>query len=252
MKKYNKIETYEEFVQYCLRRLGAPVLNIEVADEQLRDRITDALQYYIENHYESEKEFFWLYTVTKNDVERGYILMPPHVLDVTDIQTSGLGVNFDPSEILGNMEYSFLNNYIWSLSNTGYTGLIYYEMSMQHLNVMNKVLNAEVQFSWRTREKKIYLYKELREGRLLIIRGYQMLNPETDDCIWDSDWLKRYATALIGIQWGTNLSKFGAIPSVSGITLNGDEILNRYTNEKMDLETEFRSRFEYPPMFYIG
>lgn len=252
MRKYNRIETYEDFVGYCLRKLGAPVINVEVSDDQLRDRITDALQFYCENHYESEKEFFWLYTVTKKDAENGYVLMPPNVLDITEIMTNTLDVNFDPSDLLGNVEYSFLNNYIWSLSTSGETSLVYYEMSMQHLGVMNKVLNAEVQFSWRTREKKIYLYKELKEGKMLLLRGYQMLDPENDSCIWDSDWIKKYATALIGIQWGTNLSKFGSIPSVSGITLQGTDILERYTNEKAELETEFRSRFEYPPSFFIA
>lgn len=252
MSNYNRIHTYEEFVQYCLRKLGAPVINIEIADEQIKDRITDALQFYLENHYESEKEFFWLYTVTKEDVENGYFSMPMEVLDVTGIETDTLGINFSSSDLLGNIEYAFLNNYVWTISTGGNTGMVYYEMSMQQLNTMRKVLNAEVQFSWRTREKKVYLYGELKEDKLLLIRGYKMLDPETDDCIWDSDWLKKYATALLGIQWGVNLSKFGAIPSVSGITLQGDTILERYTNEKIELETEFRSKYEYPPQFFIA
>lgn len=246
---YNKITSYTDFVQYVLKALGAPVVNVEVADEQIIDRITDALQKYLEEHYDSVQEFYWLYKITSTDVTNGYVQLTPDVLDITEILVKSSASNYD-IDGLDDPQYQFFQNY-WTMGASN-TGLIYYEMTMQELRVIQQLLNPETHFAWRSRERKLYLYKQLKAGNTIAIRGNRMLDPETDSCIWDSSWLKRYAIALVGIQWGTNLSKFGNIPSSGGITINATEILQRYTSEKESLETEFLNKYTEPPLFFIA
>lgn len=243
-KYYNKLTTYEEFVQYVLRNLGAPVVNIEVADEQIRDRITDALQIYLEEHYDSVQEMFWVYKPTEEDVKNGYIQMPPDVLDIIGIWTRTTTSNYD-IDGLDDPQYQFFQHY-WTMG-AGDTGLVQYVMIEQQLALIRQTLNAEVQFGWRPRENKCYLYKQLKTGYPLLFWGNTMLDPETNSCIWDSYWLKRYATALVGIQWGTNLNKFSNIPTAGGATINASEILQRYTEQKNQLEEEFKKKYEEPP-----
>lgn len=249
MANYNKITNYYDFVQYVLRALGAPVINIEVADEQIQDRITDALQLYIEEHYDSVQDFYWLYKITEEDKANGYIQLPPDVLDVTGIFKKTTSSNYE-IDGLDDPQYQFFQQY-WTMGAAN-TGLVYYEMTMQELSLIKYLLNAEVHFGWRSRERKLYLYDQLKVGNTIMIRGNKMLDPETDDCIWDSYWLKRYAIALVGIQWGTNLDKFSNVPTAGGATINASEILQRYTAQKEALEQEFMNRFTEPPIMMIA
>lgn len=248
----NHITTYHDFILYCLRRLGAPLINIEVSDDQIRDRVTDALQFFLENHIESVENFWFLYRITKHDVRRGYIQMPPHILDVTEIKAAwggtggsnldGINYEMDMDTWLMSPTFGFLSgwvNTITGFNNTSDTGIFYYELMMQELNLLRDVLTAEVQYSWRHREKKLYLYAENKEQTLLI-RANKMLDPDNDQAvIFDAPWIKNYATSLLGIQWASNLQKFGQINAGGGVQINSNEILARYTKEKEDLETNF-------------
>ena len=249
MKAYNRITTYEDFVGYVLRALGAPVINIEVADEQIRDRITDALQKYLEEHYDSVQDMYWLYTISEEDVKKGYVQMSPEVLDVTGIWTRTTSSNYD-IDGLDDPQFQFFQHY-WTMGAAN-TGIVYYFTIQQELQMIRQVLNAEVQFGWRSRERKCYLYKQLTKGNRLLFRGNIMLDPESDNCIWDSSWLKRYSTALVGIQWGTNLDKFSNVPTSGGATINADQILQRYTEMKQQLDQEFQLKYEEPPIMMFA
>ena len=167
-KHYNKITTYEDFVGYVLRALGAPVINIEVADEQIRDRITDALQIYLEEHYDSVQEFYWVHRCTEEDVKNGYIQMEPHVLDIIGIWTKTTTANYD-IDGLDDPQYQFFQHY-WTLGAAN-TGLVQYTMIMQQLSLIRQTLNAEVQYGWRSRERKCYFYKQLKVGNPLLFWG---------------------------------------------------------------------------------
>ena len=69
---------------------------------------------------------------------------------------------------------------------------------------------------------------------------------------WSDIWLKRYATARIGRLWGQNLSKYQDVKLPGGITLNGNELFQKYDQQIKDLEQEIRSTFEWPPFFTMA
>lgn len=265
IRHYHRITNYEEFVDYCLRRLGAPVIDINLHPEQVEDRISDAVQYYIEYDLESVANCWWLHKVTADDVKNGYLSIPPDVLDVMEVLTPGTGsIMYSNSGTVGTnlYDFSFMENpqyqwfnYFWYYGGSlvGSHSMFYYEVSMEYLNMLNTLLTAKVEFLYRRRQRKLYLYsQDLVENALICLYGTKILDPENDDCIWESDWLKAYATALLGIQWGTNLSKFGSVPSAGNLTINCDAILARYQEEKAKLEEEHKLAYQEPPLPFFG
>ena len=262
-KHYNKLTCYEDFVDYCFRRLGSPVINIEITPEQAFDRISDALQYFLEYDLESVSETFFLHKIGAEDVKNGYLTIPMDVLDVMEVLTPGIGgaLQTDANGHYDTSVYSFgcwenptwnwFNNCYWS-AGIGFAGsqsLFYYEVSMQYIQLLRTLLTAKTEFLYRRRQRKLwFLSKSYTEGEFVGLYVTKMLDPEKDDCIWESDFLKSYATCLLGLQWGQNLSKFGNVPSAGGLTINGDEIRQRYAEMKKELEEEHELKFREPPM----
>ncbi len=270
-KHYNLPQTYEEFCDTVLENLGAPVINIEITPKQMQNCISRGIQYYLEYDAEGFCECWWLHSVCEEDQKNGYLTIPMDVLDVMEILAPGSNIlysdatdgnisSYSISSISSvemawnNPTYLWWNNY-WNYYSTfsGNQSLFYYEVSIQYINSMKTLFNAKVEYAYRRRERKLYpLSKPVKKGELFCLYGTKMLDPETDDSLWSSDFLLKYCTALCGQMWGINLSKFGNVPSAGGLTINGDAILSRYTELKKELEEEHRLRYEEPPMPFIG
>lgn len=272
--KYNKIETYTDFVDYVLKKLGAPVVDINVSPEQMMDRISDAIQFYIEYDLESVCKGWFIHKVTAEDVANGYLTIPPDIIDVMEVLSTSFTStqqNMSDAESINTFIYgdagfgqdAYMTSFSWNWWNgywyngasmfSGNQSMFYYVVALQYIGAMKQVFNTKVEYLYRRRQRKLWFYsKQLVEGDLICFEGTQVLNPETDDSLWDSDWLKAYATALVGIQWGTNLSKFGSIPSAGGLQINSDAILSRYQQEKMELEEKHRLSYEEPPLPIFG
>ena len=241
------------------------------------DRISDALQFYLEYDLESVAECWWIHKVTAEDVANGYLTIPMDVLDVMEVlstnsaessQTSGILSNADSIHtfIYGDKGFAadaYMTTYNWNWWNgywyngasmfSGNQSMFYYVVAMQYINAMKQVFTSKIEYLYRRRQRKLWLYsRPLVEGDLICLYGTKMIDPDTDDSIWDSDWLKAYATALIGIQWGTNLSKFAGVPSAANLTISGDALLSRYQQEKMELEEKHRTAFQEPPLPFFG
>lgn len=274
--KYNKLESYTQFVEYIIRRLGGGVVDINVSPEQMMDRISDAIQYYIEYDLESlVSPMYFIHKVTKEDVENGYLTISPDIIDVMEVLTVGTenssyqvmsdsttinsfvygDKGFGADAYMSSFTWNWWNNY-W-MTNFGVFGgnqsMAYFTIGMQYVNAMKEVFTSKPEYIYRRRQRKLWLYsKELIEGDFICLQGAQVIDPESDDSIWDSEWLKAYATALVGLQWGSNLTKFSNIPSAGGLTINADGILARYQQEKAELEEKHRLQYEEPPVGFFG
>lgn len=275
--KYNKLETYEDFQSYVIRRLGGGVIDINVSPEQVMDRVSDAIQFYIEYDLESVCKGWFIHKVTAEDVSNGYLTIPPDIIDVMEVlstnssedsQNSGI---YSASDTVNTFIYgdagfgsdAFMTTYNWNWWNgywyngasmfSGNQSMFYYSIALQYIGAMKQIFNSKIEYLYRRRQRKLWFYsKPLVEGDLICFEGSQVIDPNTDDSIWDSDWLKSYATALIGLQWGTNLSKFSGIPSAGNLTISGDGILARYQQEKMELEEKHRLQYQEPPLPVFG
>jgi hypothetical protein len=93
---------------------------------------------------------------------------------------------------------------------------------------------------------------DLAVGEYLVIEAYRKLDPSTYTDVFNDIYLKRYTTALFKKQWGANLSKFGGVQMIGGVTLNGQQIYMEAMQDIEKLETEIRSTFELNPAMMIG
>ena len=261
----------ETLKQYCLRNLGKPVIEINASDEQLEDRIDEALQYFAQYHYDGIRRTYLKYqytsddktritgnsseTATKNSVStswtegNNYLVVPESVISVINIFPFSNKGNLN----LFDVRYQLRLNDLYDFSSTS---IINYDVVLRHLDFLDHILVGEKPLRFNQHDNRLYIdmdwTNDLQVGEYLVIEAYRKLDPESYTDVYNDIYLKRYTTALFKKQWGANLSKFGGVAMVGGVTLNGVEIYTQALQEIEKLETEIRSTFELNPAMMIG
>jgi len=275
--------TRQELIDYCKRKLGAPVLEINVADEQIDDLVDDAIQFFQERHFDGVTQMFLKYQVTQADIDRGrapnntnvgivtttasatidganvdfnwkensnYLQVPPAVIGVQKI------FHFDGSNTVTNNMFSvkyqlFLNDiYYW-----GSTELLTYAMTKTYLEDIDFLLTTEKQIRFNQRQDRLYLdidWGSLTVGDYLIMDCYRALNPNDYARVWNDSFLKPYLTSLIKRQWGQNLIKFQGVKLPGGVELNGRQIYDDAQKEIDVIMEKMSNTYELPPLDMIG
>ncbi len=237
--------TRNQFKEYCLKKLGHPVIQINVSDEQLEDRIDEAVSFYNDYHYNGAQHLYLKHLLTEEDIENGYITVPNRlvgvvrIFDLSSSITSGSG--------MFNVTYQFVLNNLQDL--TGYSIQNYY-MSMQNLRMIQEFLVGWPMIRYNRNVNRVYLdlnMKKLVAGKYIIVEAYDPVNGEDYPDVWSERWLQNYATALIKEQWGSNLTKFNNMQLVGGIQFNGQNILADAIAEKHKLEQE---AYDMQPLVY--
>ena len=278
--------TRGELIDYCKRQLGAPVLEINVADEQIEDIIDDAVQFFQERHFDGVSQAYLKYKITQDDIDRGrasmetgkkqtgittttatadiagtdvtfsyyensnFLQIPPSVIGVTKIY------HFDGTNTMTNNMFSvkyqmFLNDiYYW-----GSTELLTYAMTKTYLEDINFLLTTEKQIRFNKRMDRLYLdidWGSVSKDDWLVIDCFRQLDPSDYSRVWNDSFLKKYTTALLKRQWGQNLLKFQGVKLPGGVELNGRQI---YDDAEKDLEIireQMSNTYELPPLDMIG
>jgi len=249
----NRPDTRDELIDYCLRRLGSPVIEINVATDQIEDRIDDALDFYQEFHSDATHRTYLKHLVTTTDVTNKYIPIPASVIYVTKlfpIITAGNTSNFF------DIKYQMMLNDVADMGS--FIGdLMYYEQMQQHLALIDTKLNGVPQVGYSRRENRLHIHGEwqngdIKAGDYLVVEALQIVDPDTNTSIYDDRFLKDYATALIKVQWGSNLIKFEGMVMPGGVTLNGRQIYDDAVQDRDRLEERMRLEQEVPPDFMVG
>lgn len=254
--------TREEFSQYCLRKLGEPVIQINVSVEQVDDRISEALYKFYERNYQAVEECFLLINITDDQVSAGYITLPSDVVGVTDV------LNPASSSGVYSAEYQFNVSQIYAMLNTSTLtagGMSYYYMTASHMQLLNRFFSPSKSYDFNSITNKLIIAGGLKDTNYtyggIIVRGFRKIHGEanTDDPsntiiynIWQNKWLQNYATALIKRQWGQNLSKFQNVQFLGGITMNGDQIKQEAKEEIDQLEEQLLLEYELPPCGFMA
>lgn len=261
----------QDLIDYCLRKLGAPVLEINLDEDQIDDCIDDALQFYNERHYDGVERVFLKHYVTQDDVDRfqtsntgstsesgdtwternNYIEVPDHVIGINRI------FSFVSSTIRGDLfgiEYQMFLNDLYAF---GSLDILNYYMTKSYLETLDMVLNtgAFIQLRFNKRQNRLYIdydSKNLTKDRWLIIECYRALDPEEFNKVYNDKFIKRYATALMKKQWGQNLIKFNNVQLPGGVSINGEQIYAEGVKEIEALEDKMSSYYELPPLDMIG
>ena len=281
----SKPGTRAEFKEYCLRQLGAPVLEINIATEQCEDIIDDAIQFFQERHFDGVAQVYLKYKVTQEDKNRGkgpaednvsgittttatatigeasvefdyeensnYLQVPPQIIGVTKL------FRFDGTNTATNNMFSlkyqlFLNDIAF---NWGTTELLSYAMTRTYLSDIDFLLNTEKQIRFNQRMDRLYIdidWDEVNVGDYFIIDCWRALNPADYARVWNDSFLKRYTTQLFKRQWGQNLIKFQGVKLPGGVELNGRQIYDDATKELERIGDQMMSTYELPPLDLIG
>ena len=198
-----------EFKENCLRRLGKPVIEINVDDDQVDDRIDEALRYYWDYHFDGSEKVFYKHQVTAQNKIDKYITLPENILGAVSIFDLGsaLGVNN-----LFNIRYQIALNDLYTLTSVS---MIPYYMAMQHIQFLEYILVGKQPIRYNRHTNKLYLdmdWDRVDVGQYLVVEAYEVVNPDTYTDAWSDRWLLRYGACLIKQQWGTNLKKFQKSP----------------------------------------
>ena len=241
-------------IDYCLRRLGDPVIEINVDDDQLEERIDDALQMYQEYHSDATVKTYLKHLVTADDVTNEYIPISDSIIYVSRL----LPINnaFGASRNFFDIKYQMMLNDIADLQNWA-GDLAYYEQMQQYLSLLDMKLNGHPQVEFARRQNRLYIHgdfadSDIKEGDYIIAEVYQIVDPDTHTSVYDDMWLKEYSTALIKQQWGANLIKFEGMQLPGGVTLNGRQLFDDATQDIERLRERIRLEHELPPNFFVG
>lgn len=248
----NSPNSRQAFKDYCLRKLGYPVIEINVDDEQIEDRIDDALQYYWEYHYDGQIKTFVKHQITKEEIERRWIDTPETLIGINSVHNLN-STYMTSNQGLFSLRYQFALN---ELVNLGRIQTAPFIQTIQSLELIDSVFSQRVPFRFNKHTDRLYLDADLsihlNPGDYVIIECYLLLNPDEYSKIWRDRWLQRYATAQIKLQWGNNLKLYEGIQMLGGVTFNGQKIYDEALEEITTLEQEMIGTYSTPPAVFIG
>jgi len=240
----------EQFKQYCLRRLGAPVVHINADDEQIEDRIDEALKYYADYHFDGTERLLYKHPITTTDQTNKYVTLPERIIGVSNILPIGEAVQ---TTNLFNIRYQIHLNDLFDISASSF---VPYVMARRHIETLEEIFVGQKPFRFNRHTDRLYIdmdwQNDVSPGQYIIIDCYAVLDPDTYTDVWGDRWLAKYATALIKQQWGSNLTKFQSVQLLGGVTLNGDKIKDEADNEIKELETEMLSTYSLPAYDMVG
>ena len=286
-----KPSTKQGLIDYCLRQLGAPVLEINVDDDQIDDLVDDAIQYFNERHFDGVEKMYLKYEITQGDIDRGTAaessgsstVAPKTGIGVTvttgestivgtattfsfyensnyiQVPESVIGVEkifkFDTSSISGGMfsiKYQLFMNDMYYFNSVN---LLQYAMTKSYLEDIDFLLTTDKQVRFNKRQDRLYLdidWGYESADNWLVLDCYRALDPTSFTQVYNDVFLKQYLTALIKRQWGQNLSKFKGVKLPGGIEMNGGEILQSAESELDALRSRMTTEYELPPYDFIG
>jgi hypothetical protein len=241
--------TRAEFKEWCLRKLGKPVIEINVDQDQVDDRIDEALAYYWDYHFDGTEKMYMKYQMTQTDLNNGYIVVPENVIGV--INLFPIAGNLTGSGIFS-ATYQFVLNNIHDFVNYD---MVNYYMSFQHLAFMQEILSGRQPIRYNRNQNKLYIdmtKSKIDPGEYIVYECYQVVDPNTYADVWKDRWLQNYATAKIKYQWGANLTKFVGLNLPGGVQFNGEKILNDADEEIKKMELEMLSSYSLPITDMVG
>jgi len=240
----------EDLKQHCLRRLGAPVVDINVDDEQLEDRIDEAIAYYRDYHFDGTEHVYFKHLTTAQDQQNGYIDVPNTINGVSGCFV--LGGTYSVNNLF-NVRYQIHLNDLYDLLQSS---VVPYVMAMTHVNLLEEVFVGKQPIRYNRHINRVYIDTSWEEkipvDSFIILDAYKVVDPDEYTDMYSDRWLLRYTTQLFKRQWGENLKKFEGLQMPGGITFNGQKIWEEATEALTKLEDEMISSYSLPVHDMIG
>lgn len=256
-----KIQSKQDLLDYCLRKLGVPFVEVNVSDEQLEDRLDDAMLLYTQFHYDATETVYLQHKITQADLDRKdengtrYLIIDPKFND----RIIGVRKLFHLSSLLSSsymwdVKYQLWLSQLWDFTNIQ---LQYYNQVRTHLREIEIMFNGEVPIRFQRHKNRIYLDTNweatfFKLDEILILECTAIIDPDEFTDVYNDMWLKLYTTALIKKQWAENLGKFANIQLPGGITLNSERMYAEASNDITKLEADLYDKYSMPTSFIVG
>jgi hypothetical protein len=241
--------TREEFKRFCLGRLGAPVIKINVADEQIDDRIDYALRKFMDYHFDAISTIYYKHQITAEDIANKYITLPENIIGAVNIFPVGGGIG---GTGMFSIQYQVALNDLYTYTSTP---MLPYYTAMYNLQSMEQLLTGLKPLRYNRYKNQLHVdmdWNIVAVGQFLIVEAYEVVDPNEYSRVWQDSWLMQYTTAQIKEAWGTNLSKFNGLALVGGVGFDGLRILNEARDEILRLEQTLYNDYSLPPAMLIG
>jgi hypothetical protein len=245
-----------ELKDYCLRKLGFPVVDINVDDDQLEDRIDDSLQYFQQFHFGGTERIWLAHQLTAGDIANKYITLCDNIIGVSKVfpytgasqsSTSSAGFNiFD-------INYQLRLNDFYNLTSSSYT---YYVIAREHLSMLDMIITGEYPYTFNKNTHKLALQIEMAKrfnpGNYMVFECIRIVDSDIYSAVFNEIWVKEYTAQLFKRQWGENLKKYGNYVLPGGLVIQGDKIWLEAQTEIEKLEDKLRDTYEEPIPFLVG
>lgn len=238
-----------EFKEYCLRKLGKPVIEINVDDDQVEDRIDESLKYYYDYHFDGSEKIYYKHQITANTVTDKYITLPENIIGAVRI------FNISDAMVSNNLfdiRYQIALNDLYTLTSVS---MVPYYMAFQHIQLLEQLLVGQQPIRYNRHTNKLYIdmnWDKVTVGNYIIVEGYEVIDPDVYSDAWGDRWLQEYCTEKIKYQWGSNLSKFNGMQLPGGVTFNGQAIKEEAKEAIEALEKEMITSYSLPVADMIG
>jgi hypothetical protein len=239
----------DEFKEFCLRRLGKPVIEINVDPDQVDDRLDYSLKYYYDYHFDGSEKVYYKHLITDTDIANKYIAIPENIMGVVSIFDIGSSLTAGG---FFNIQYQIALNDLYTLTSQS---MLPYYMTMQHLNLLQEILVGKQPIRYNRHTNRLHIdmnWNKVKAGQYFVVEAYQVVDPALYADVWSDRWLQRYVTAQIKQQWGSNLTKFTGMQLPGGVQFNGEKLLDEATAEIKDLEQEMIFSYSLPASDMIG
>lgn len=244
------VSTRQGLIDYCLRELGEPVVEINVADEQVEDRVDEAIEFYRQYHYDGIEKVYLKHQLTEEDVQNQYIPIPDHIYGITRVFPIASGTS--TSKSIFDLQYQLRLNDLYDLTSTS---IIYYTQVMSHLALLDLTLNGHPIYRFNRLTNKLYIEaawsEEMQPGTFILVECYRVLDPIQTPRMLNETWLKHYTTALIKKQWATNMKKFQGLQLPGGVSIDAQALYQEAVEEIKDLEDSLMNK-QGPLEWFMG
>jgi hypothetical protein len=243
------VTTRLELKEYCLRKLGKPVININVDDTQVEDRVDEALETFQEKHYDATERDWVYYELTQTDLDNGWVAIPDDILVVIGLLPfSEIAAQAD----LFSYQYQLA---LKELSPWRPLNQLDYYMKVTNYESINDMTSVTPTFDFSKHAGKLKIFEDLKKlgvGYKLAVHVQRIIDPAQVPKIYNDKWLKEFTTALVKRQWGENLKKMSGITLLGGVELNGQQIFDEAMDEIAKLEENLEETYMLPNDFIVG
>lgn len=252
-----RIQSKDALIDYVKRALGAPMVEVNIEDDQMDDRIHDALDMFMDFHSEGTTLTYYKHLITQADVDNDYITTPDNILYVTKMFETSNMMSGMYGEFGGELEM-MLDQVSMMRGQTGQGGnLAQWHQQGQYMELINMTFRAAPQITFSTTQNRLYVHgdqlgNKFKVGQYAVFEVYVVVDPEEFGDVYNNRYVKMLSVQFAKRQWGVNLMKFDGMQLPGGVTLNGRQFYDDATSEIERIEDKLRLEYEVPPMFFLG